>query len=114
MERDKVFEKQKADRAAASASSSHTGRKDDPWLSEDIIVKVLSHVVCFGLLCHLAAWTLSLLLTQVCCIRHCSIVCSEDETFISAPSKLTLYGSKVYAKLVASNELSSCAARVKF
>lgn len=42
MERDKVFEKQKADRAAASASSSHTGRKDDPWLSEDIIVKVMS------------------------------------------------------------------------
>lgn len=45
MERDKVFEKQKADRAAASASSSHTGRQDDPWLSEDIIVKVLSQVV---------------------------------------------------------------------
>lgn len=47
MERDKVFEKQKADRAAASASAnnSHSGRKDEPWLSEDIIVKVLKRAV---------------------------------------------------------------------
>ena len=44
MERDKVFEKQKADRAAANAnaSSNHNGRKDEPWLTEDIIVKVLA------------------------------------------------------------------------
>ena len=47
MEKDKVFEKQKADWAAASASASnsHSGRKDEPWLSEDIIVKVLTHAV---------------------------------------------------------------------
>lgn len=47
MEKDKVFEKQKADRAAASvsASNSHSGRKDEPWLSEDIIVKVLNRTV---------------------------------------------------------------------
>lgn len=47
MEKDKLFEKQKADRAAASASasSSHNGRVDEPWLSEDIIVKVLNPIV---------------------------------------------------------------------
>lgn len=47
MEKDKVFEKQKANRAAAhaSASNSQSGRKDEPWLSEDIIVKVLNHAV---------------------------------------------------------------------
>ena len=47
MEKDKVFEKQKADRAAASvsASNSHSGRKDEPWLSEDITVKVLKRAV---------------------------------------------------------------------
>ena len=45
MEKDKVFEKQKADRAAASASASgsHSGRKDEPWLSEDLVVKVLNY-----------------------------------------------------------------------
>lgn len=44
MERDKVFEKQKADRAAANAnaSSNVNGRKDEPWLTENIIVKVMS------------------------------------------------------------------------
>lgn len=47
MEKDKVFEKQKAERAAASASAnnSHSDRKDEPWLSEDIVVKVPKHAV---------------------------------------------------------------------
>ena len=52
MEKDKVFEKQKADRAAANANAgSSNGRKDEPWLTEDIIVKVpiyMSFYVCSG------------------------------------------------------------------
>lgn len=51
MERDKVFEKQKADRAAANAnaSSNVNGRKDEPWLTENIIVKVLTCLMCLAL-----------------------------------------------------------------
>ena len=34
-----LLDKQKADRAAASANSSNSGRKDEPWLAEGIVVK---------------------------------------------------------------------------
>ena len=39
MESYKAFEKQKADRAAANAAPI-VSRKDEPWLSENIVVKV--------------------------------------------------------------------------
>lgn len=46
MEIDKTIEKQKADRAAANAPIS-TGRKDEPWLAEGIVVKVCQQHINF-------------------------------------------------------------------